>query len=228
MESAPASLSDFRNAVRAGEPGQLIVTLTQGKEMIVDDNPEARKLLAEHCWRFTTSSRYCLGRAECLGRNAEGGYTHLKFHRLLLGDVPVGKVVDHIDGNPLNNTRDNLRLVDQHVNTLNRGMSRTNTSGVTGVCRDDSCRHHRWIVQYAPSPYKSTSKCFTDAKFGGRDEAFKAAVAFRTSIEQTNPKYKEDLSHPGTRSSKRSRPTAPLKIITITTVTKKVVKKVFK
>lgn len=41
--------------------------------------------------------------------------------------------IDHKDRDPLNNQRDNLRLVTLGVNRSNRGLFRNSTSGVTGV-----------------------------------------------------------------------------------------------
>lgn len=43
-------------------------------------------------------------------------------------------VVDHKDKNTLNNQATNLRLVSPSENNFNRGLSKTNTSGVSGVC----------------------------------------------------------------------------------------------
>jgi hypothetical protein len=58
----------------------------------------------------------------------------IKLHRLIM-KCPNGLVVDHIDGNPLNNRRSNLRVVSHTVNTQNRSgatrRSKTNARGVT-------------------------------------------------------------------------------------------------
>lgn len=47
------------------------------------------------------------------------GKKTILLHRFILS-APRNKHVDHIDGNPLNNLRSNLRLCDPHSNTLNQ------------------------------------------------------------------------------------------------------------
>lgn len=45
----------------------------------------------------------------------DGSFIYL--HRFVLS-APKGLVVDHIDGNPLNNTRDNLQIISQSRNCM--------------------------------------------------------------------------------------------------------------
>lgn len=58
-----------------------------------------------------------------------------------------GLVVDHINRNRLDNRKCNLRVVTQRVNSLNRGVYKNNTSGITGVSkRKDTGRWSSRIV----------------------------------------------------------------------------------
>lgn len=45
-------------------------------------------------------------------------------------------VVDHIDGDPMNNRRSNLRLITQSENTKNQCMSKRNSTGFKGISFD--------------------------------------------------------------------------------------------
>lgn len=51
-------------------------------------------------------------------------------------------VIDHIDGNPTNNRLENLRSVTQTDNTRNARLSKSSTSGHTGVSFDK--RRNKW------------------------------------------------------------------------------------
>lgn len=53
-------------------------------------------------------------------------------HRVII-DAPDGMEVDHIDGNGLNNMRENLRLCTKTQNRCNSAMHADNTSGYKGV-----------------------------------------------------------------------------------------------
>lgn len=60
-------------------------------------------------------------------------YDHVYLHRFLLG-LKKGDpgVVDHINGDSLDNRRENLRIVDVSTNTLNRHVYK-NRAGMPGV-----------------------------------------------------------------------------------------------
>ena len=69
----------------------------------------------------------------------DGGYAKarhrgktLKIHRYIM-NPPADMEVDHINHNPLDNRRENLRIVSHVVNMANRGRQSNNKTGTNGV-----------------------------------------------------------------------------------------------
>lgn len=62
-------------------------------------------------------------------RNNEIGF----LHRLIM-NCPQDMVVDHINHNPLDNRKSNLRICTQQENMLNQSVRKDNTSGHKGIC----------------------------------------------------------------------------------------------
>ena len=54
-------------------------------------------------------------------------------------------VVDHINSNPFDNRRENLRVVPEVYNTYNKSMMTNNTSGILGVWRDKN--RNKWVAE---------------------------------------------------------------------------------
>lgn len=63
-------------------------------------------------------------------------YKSISLHRLIIG-CPKGLVVDHIDGNTLNNRKSNLRSCTWRNNAQNRKCYENNKSGCKGVYKSN-------------------------------------------------------------------------------------------
>lgn len=77
---------------------------------------------------------------------ADGKYQYL--HRMILGDKK-GLEIDHINGDKLDNRRENLRHVTHQQNIFNMRTPKTNKTGVKGVTFD--ARINKWIARIAPN-----------------------------------------------------------------------------
>ncbi len=92
------------------------IPLTRGHFAIVDAADYAR--LSKHRW-YWQPNRNGSGYA----RRGGGGTPTVLMHRQIM-KPPKGMVVDHIDGNGLNNRRSNLRICTSRQNLINRGPSK--------------------------------------------------------------------------------------------------------
>lgn len=101
-----------------------IILLSRGKQAIVDDDIYEKLSSLRKKWSYA-------------GLDTRGyayNYSLGYLHRYILG-YPNG-VVDHIDGDRLNNRLSNLRVCDQSVNLKNCKLSSRNKSGFQGVSMD--------------------------------------------------------------------------------------------
>ena len=76
-------------------------------------------------------------------KRVDGVRYDLPLHRFLAKPAD-DLVVDHIDGNTLNNKMSNLRVVTQQQNCQNQRVRKNNSSGERGVCYDP--KKERWIA----------------------------------------------------------------------------------
>jgi hypothetical protein len=69
----------------------------------------------------------------CRTIRRDGGKSTILLHRVVLG-ASLGDLVDHLDGDGLNNTRENLRFADKGLNARNVSAARSDSaSGYIGV-----------------------------------------------------------------------------------------------
>lgn len=108
---------------------EAVVVLTQGyvARISVADIPK----IAGHSWSANICRTKSGVRVYAMGRGDKGKKSYL--HRVLT-DAPSGSVVDHINGDTLDNRRSNLRVTTQSLNLCNRTYNQ-NSNGYRGVER---------------------------------------------------------------------------------------------
>lgn len=122
------------------------VPLTKGYEAVIDaaDVP----LVAGSNWYASMECR----RVYAKRRKTSGHKAHriVSMHRTIL-DAPDDMLVDHKDGNGLNNRRKNLRLATATQNACNKTVQSNSASGLKGVV-------------YHPETKKWRARIFLDGK----------------------------------------------------------------
>ena len=128
----PNEYIDFKN----GTTGIVLYNL-KGRPVgwtIIDTN--IRHRLIKYKWHLDKAG-YVVSTA---------GYQYKRLHHLVVQLIPDGKEIDHINRNPLDNTRNNLRLATSSQNKMNQKRSSRNTSGVKGVSYFTSLRKGKACV----------------------------------------------------------------------------------
>src|SRR5216684_2114892 len=117
------------------------IILTQGKVTVVDSRDYGT--LAQYNWY---AHRATCGRWDVM-RNAGPG-RKVYMHRQILGmDDSDVRLVDHRNGDGLDNTRANLRFCTRQTNPMNRKINQNNSSGYKGVFWDKSSGNWRAKIQ---------------------------------------------------------------------------------
>lgn len=101
------------------------IPLTQGQAAIVDD--DIYESLSRFNWYayFDRKTYYARRHSPITGKI-------IQMHREIMG-ASDGTIIDHLNGNGLDNRRENLRFCTQSENQRNRGADVDNTSGYKGV-----------------------------------------------------------------------------------------------
>lgn len=95
------------------------------------------------------------------------------------GEIPEGMIIDHLDGNGLNNKIGNLACKTLGENMQNRKLDKRNNTGVPGVVFNGWA----YIARYQNVEKKSKTKAFP-IKTYGKEEAFRLACEWRLSMLQ--------------------------------------------
>lgn len=144
------------------------IKLTKGKSAIVDD--EDFEWLNKWKWHLHTSSGKMYAKRTIYPKNKNILPHHTRIKKdLLLHRVVMNyfgkKDIDHIDGNGLNNKKNNLRICSHSTNLRNCKTPSTNTSGYKGVC----WHNNRWEARM-----KVNGKIINFGNFNNKDKAIES------------------------------------------------------
>lgn len=118
-----------------------------------------------------------------------------KAHRiiwvLLHGSIDNNLVIDHLDGNPLNNTHSNLSLKTFRSNGQNRAQNSNNTSCYTGVkfrsrTNKDGTEYSYWCATWNGVDNKRLVKYFPVWRYGNDLAKALAVLARKEAIDNLN------------------------------------------
>ena len=112
------------------------IQLTQGKVVLVDDE--------DFDWLSKSNWHYSKGYAVRTSTKESGKQRTILMHREII-KTPDGMETDHINGNGIDNRRENLRICTGSENRRNKKRNRKNISGYKGVCFYK--RDKNWRVQ---------------------------------------------------------------------------------
>jgi hypothetical protein len=112
--------------------GLTAIPLTQGKVAAI--SPEDHHHLSKWRWCAVRQNNYWRAMRKTSGGTTR--YMHQDIATYLGWNNSQRLVCDHVNGNPLDNTRDNLRLIPQCQNCHNRGAQRNSQTGIKGVWYD--------------------------------------------------------------------------------------------
>lgn len=168
------------------------IHLTQGFWAVID--ADDAYLVCGRDWH----ARKCSGPVYAVANgypDQDGKRGQIQMHRLIMA-APRGALVDHRDGNGLNNRRSNLRLATKAENARNKPAHRNNRSGIKGV--HWSTQNRCWIALITHDGQKHHL-----GSFGTKEEAGAAydAAALRlhgefaygaeNNVQWSEPKAKE-------------------------------------
>lgn len=144
-----------------------LIELTRGQFAKVDEIDVSIINVRRWCaqWDKSTQSYY----ATC-GITGPDGKSHTTLmHRHIMGS-PIGRSVDHIDHDTLNNRRYNLRVADEFQSAWNRRVRLDNTTGHKGVTWNS--RDRLWYARIGVRNRRIHLGCFVT-----QDQAIEAYLA---------------------------------------------------
>jgi len=156
------------------------ILLTKGYSTIIDDDCHDDIRLAKWCANVTAGGHvYAM-------RSIKGKSVYL--HRLLAGAKP-GQLVDHADGNTLNNCRGNLRLCTAAENVRNGRSQIYSASRYRGVFAAEN----RWQSSITKNGVKTYLGLFNSESAAAAIYNLHAATMFGSFARLNTLKYQQEI-----------------------------------
>lgn len=108
------------------------IPLTQGQFAVID--AEDALLVSAHKWHADRQPTGFYACASIRLSKKYGDNKTIRMHRLIM-NAKEGQIIDHIDGNTLNNCKRNLRFANTSQNGANAERRKRNKSGYKGVSK---------------------------------------------------------------------------------------------
>lgn len=102
-----------------------------------------------------------------------------RMHRIILPGIETSLHIDHINGNRLDNRKENLRVATCSQNVMNRGKQANNTRGYKGVIYDKS--RGKWRAEIT-----ANKKSHYLGRF---DTAEEAALAYNEAAKELHGEF---------------------------------------
>lgn len=157
------------------------VLIKHGYVALVDDADYER--VALHKWRpyFNSAGAAYAG-------TVLPGQVYISMHRMLT-DAPAGMVVDHVNGNPLDNRRENLRVCTREQNLWNQR-------------RKVGANEHRGVYRVANGKFEVKLQANGKRHNAGRFESYaEACEAAQRLAAQIYGEFSCDLTKPRKRAA---------------------------
>jgi hypothetical protein len=136
------------------------IPLSKGKFAIIDR--EDLEFVMRYKWHCRISGKY---KSTYYAHSGSGGVLGIKMHTYIL-NCPAGMIVDHINGNGLDNRRSNIRICTYQENAYNRKKPTRGKSRFKGV---HLTKDGKWQVEI-----KQNKKTIYVGRFSTEIEAARA------------------------------------------------------
>lgn len=110
----------------------------------------------------------------------ERNLNRISLHQFILDNKDATKVIDHINRNPLDNRKTNLRITTRSVNSTNAKERTESKSGIRGVYRREArpgIAKASWVCEWSDENGRH-SKSYSIEKYG-EEEALRLACSLR-------------------------------------------------